>query len=70
MRSEIRKDSAGEQRGMEPKTAGGRQAALVVFQGVVHRASLVVLGDKVFSVEIYVVLAFQMLIFDAFGLQI
>jgi len=25
---------------------GGRQAALVVFQGIVHRASLVVLGGK------------------------
>ena len=49
---------------------GGRQAALVVFQGIVHRTSLVVLRDIVLSVEIYVVLAFQMLIFDAFGLQI
>ena len=76
MRSEIRKDSAGEQQGMVSSFAlgeglvGGCPTALVVFQGIVHRTSLVVLGDIVLSVEIYVVLAFQMLIFDAFGLQI
>ena len=52
MRSEIRKDSAGEQQEMGTSAAlgeslgGGRQAALVVFQGVVHRASSVVLRDK------------------------
>ena len=48
---------------------GGRQAALVVFQGIVHRSSLVVLVDKVLSVDMNTILALHMLIFDAFGLK-
>ena len=44
---------------------GGPQAALVVSQGVVHRASLIVLGDIVLSIDMNTVLALQILIFKA-----